>query len=272
MEIIKSINNNFALAMKDGKEVIVAEVGIGFGKFPKTIAEDEVEKVYQLNDSNLNGINLAQFPLEVMNYSHQIVKKAEQELQLPTTDLLFFNVADHTNYMLQRLDQGISLSAPFRIEIEKFFPKEFELGNWAVNYLAEETGKQIPRQEAHAYALHFINSQASLGEREKVDPYIKIISDVNNIITYHFHKEFPEDSFYYLRFVTHLKYFIARKLNHETTEYRKNELYQTLRAQYVQEAQCVKKIEHYLQESYGWTLDEEDLLYLLIHIKKISEI
>ncbi|GAA2915677.1 PRD domain-containing protein [Enterococcus pseudoavium] len=272
MEVFKGINNNFALAKRNGKEVIVAQNGIGFGKFPKQVAENDVEKVYELNDFALQGIDFTQFSPEVMNYSHKIVQEAEKKLNLPTTDLLFLNIADHTNYMVQRLKQGISLSAPFRVEIEKFFPKEFALGNWAVNYLAEETGLEIPRQEAHAYALHLINSQANLGERAKIDPYIKIVSDINNIITYHFRKEFPEDSFYYLRFVTHLKYFIARKLNHETTEYRKSDLYQTLQKEYPFEAQAVKKIEKYLTESYHWVLDEEDLLYLLIHIKKISEI
>lgn len=270
MEVFKGINNNFALARRNGKEVVVAQKGIGFGAFPKIIDESAVEKVYELSDFK-QSIDFSQFSPEVLNYAHEIVQKAERELKLPTTDVLFLNVVDHTNYMLERLSQGISVSAPFQVEIEKFFPKEFALGNWVVTYLSQQTSQEIPRQEAHAYALHFINSQANLGERERVDPYIKIIRDVTNIITYHFQREFSEDSFYYLRFVTHLKYFIARKLSHETKEYRKSDLYQTLRKEYVTEAQCVKKIEAYLTESYGWVLDEEDLLYLSIHIKKISE-
>ncbi|MFV0560336.1 MAG: PRD domain-containing protein [Enterococcus sp.] len=271
MEVYKGINNNFALARIDEEEVVVAQKGIGFGKFPKFLDEDSAEKIYHLSESSERAFDFTLVSPEIFNYTHEIIKEVEKSLDISVSDLLFLTIADHTNYMLKRLEQDISLSGPFQLEIKKFFPKEYNLGLWIIDYLAFETKLIIPPQEASAYSLHLINAQANFDETRKVDPYIRIIQSIIKIVKYHFQKEFDEESFSYLRFVTHLKFFIGRKLNGELQKYRKSDIYKNLAQQFPEEAACVLKISNYLKQTYDWELDEEDLLYLLLHIKKITE-
>ena len=95
-----------------------------------------------------------------------------------------------------------------------------------------------------------------------------ILTTVLNIVKYHYNVEFDEESFMYQRFITHLKYFVIRHLSGEDSSEKESEMYQLFKERYVSEYQCVNKIEHYLNEMYGWNLNIDEKFYLMIHIHR----
>ena len=83
--------------------------------------------------------------------------------------------------------------------------------------------------------------------------------------------KFQEENLYYQRFLTHLKYY-AQRFFHKELHYEENgELFQIIREQYKEAYGCVKMIYLMMKEEYEYDMTEDEMLYLTIHIQKITE-
>lgn len=75
---------------------------------------------------------------------------------------------------------------------------------------------------------------------------------------------------HYYRFITHLKFFAQRIiLNKEDSKEVDAYLYEMVKANYNDAYQGTLKIGKFLQEKYNYTLNDDDRLYLMIHINRI---
>ena len=82
---------------------------------------------------------------------------------------------------------------------------------------------------------------------------------------------FDEESLYYQRFITHLKYFTKRFLNKELNYNNDTELFEVVKKLYKEAYGCVKLIYIDINDKYKYQLTEEEMTYLIIHIQSITE-
>ena len=66
-------------------------------------------------------------------------------------------------------------------------------------------------------AQHIVNAQLD-DDMSDIVNVTRIMQDILNIIKYSYNRDFNEESVYYYRFVTHLKFFAQRILNRLTYE------------------------------------------------------
>ena len=88
---------------------------------------------------------------------------------------------------------------------------------------------------------------------------------------YFFHIDFDEDSVYFYRFITHLKFFAARVFDHMEYKDTMQEIYKVMVEQNENAFSGVKKIAEYIKKQYNYKLTIDEQLYLLIHIKRILD-
>ena len=90
-------------------------------------------------------------------------------------------------------------------------------------------------------------------------------------LTYYFHVDFDEEDVYYYRFITHLKFFAKRLLDHKFYEEDdSDELWNIIRKKYQESFQCVGRISEFIQKKYGHSLSKEEQIYLKITAKMSS--
>lgn len=89
MEIIKKINNNVALGIKNGKECIVFGRGVGFNKTPYILVNEEIiEKIfYDIDARLLDG--LTEIHVDVLDVILKIYDDAVARLKLDISLLIF---------------------------------------------------------------------------------------------------------------------------------------------------------------------------------------
>lgn len=98
---------------------------------------------------------------------------------------------------------------------------------------------------------------------------MKIIRRILNIVRYHFQIELDEDSIHYDRFITHLKFFVKRVFS--GTELNENDeaFFIMIKNQYKEEYACVLKIYEYIRKEYEICLTNDEIMYLIIHIRRV---
>lgn len=273
MKIVKKLNNNVALAINNNnEEVIVVGKGIGFTKTPYELKDESIlEKIYISSKNNVGFDVLNNIPSEVISYTQKIIDAGEKRLKKEFTSTIFFTLADHINFSVERFKEGIILQSPLQWEIKHLYPNEYKIGLEAVNILKKETRMEIPDIEATSIALHFINAQTGRNEMSETTKITSIIGQILNIIKYYYKMDFDEESFEFTRFVTHIRYFILRQVNGATFSNDNEDVYSIIKLKYENELICVKKIEKYLLENYNWICSNDEKLYLIMHIQRITK-
>lgn len=116
--------------------------------------------------------------------------------------------------------------------------------------------------------MHIVNGQL---DNDSHDMYeiTQIMQEVENIVRYHFKVEFNEDSAYYYRFITHLKFFAQRLLEHKKQVSQEDDLLSVVQVKYANAYQCVEKIAQFILKQYNYELSDEEKLYLTIHIHRV---
>lgn len=274
MIIVKVFNNNAILAKDSGKcEFVVMGRGIAFKKSPgDPVEESLIEKVFILKQQDASEkfkLLLEDVPAEYVSLCYDIIEYAKGILKTQLSDYIYVTLTDHIHNAFKLLEEGIRSSNPIIWEIRKFYPKEFEVGLKALEFIAEETDKKFPEDEAGNIALHLINAQlsGSHGKANQAIEQTQRIHDILNIIKYSFNVTLDENSISYVRFITHLRFFFQR-LNHTEKSGKEDDfLLKQVKAKYKEAYNCMLKIEKYL----GKTLSDEEKLYITIHIQRLTQ-
>lgn len=99
---------------------------------------------------------------------------------------------------------------------------------------------------------------------------VELVEDIIKIVEYHANQRFDSESFSFSRFVVHLQFFAERILTH--TNYggkNDNFLYEQIIKNYPEAFECSEKIKHFVAKRYGYEIEMEEQVYLVIHINKI---
>ncbi|ALS38772.1 beta-glucoside operon transcriptional antiterminator [Enterococcus rotai] len=276
MIIQKILNNNVVITLDDHKqEQIVMGRGIAFKKkVGDFIPDTMVDQVFRLanQDTSLKFQELlGDLPLEVMQLSDEIIKYAKTKLGRKLNDTIFISLTDHLHTALERMRQGIEVKNFLLWDIKRFFSDEYFIGTKAIEMVKKKFNVQLPEDEAGFIALHIVNAEMD-EEVGNVYELTKIMQEITNIVKYHFKITFNEDSVYFYRFSTHLKFFAYRLLNHkEFYDEDDGELYEVIKKKYRNAYTCVNKIGDFLTETYAYTISKEEKMYLIIHIARVVQ-
>lgn len=275
MLILKVLNNNLALSRDDsGREVIVKGRGITFQKRKgQEIDNSKIEKIFVADSPQKRKqieTYLTSIPEEYFDFVEEFVERIKEKGELKLNASIYFTLSDHIHGTFQRLDKGIQIKNMLLMDIRQLYRKEYNLGKEMLEMLEIRFGRKLPIDEAGFIALHLINAQdVNKSNIEEISQIVQKILDV--VAKYYAPVVFQEDDMYYQRFITHLKYFAQRYLHKELQYSEDTSLYEIIRAEYKEAYGCAKLVYLMMEEDYGYQMTEEEMLYLIIHIQKVTE-
>lgn len=276
MEVKKVINNNIVKSLNvDGQEVLVMGKGIGFKKNVGDLIDDtQIEKVYTSNqDLTTNKLTqlLSNVRLEHLQVANEIIGFAKVSLGKKLNENIYLTLTDHIDYAIERHNNDLPVRNALLWEIKRFYNHEYLIGKEALNIISNRLGILLPEDEAGFIALHIVNAELDLSQVSQVSEMTKVIQKIINIIKYHYKTDLDEYSLNYERFITHLKFFVQRLFSGIELDKDKDEGFLfMLKEKYQEEYLCALKIREYIGKEFGRELKEDEMIYLTIHIRRIT--
>nr|WP_253292406.1 PRD domain-containing protein [Blautia sp. MSJ-9] len=274
--IEKVINNNIISAYeKSGAEVIVMGRGIGFKKKQgEVVPADQISKIFRIKSRTLAEQFkelLANMPLERVRISDEIISHAKDHLKLKLNQSIYVTLTDHINFAIERVSQGIEPQNALLWEIKRFYPQEFQLGIYALELIQDRLGILLPEDEAGFIALHFVNAEYGTDIRDAVK-FPDQMQAIVDIVERDLGILLDESSLHYERFMTHIKFLIQRIYRKELLSSEDRELSLLMQRKYPREYQCSVKVAEYIMQATGSRLSEEEIMYLSVHIRRVTTI
>lgn len=272
MKVIKKINNNAAICLDDNNgEFVAIGTGIGFPPVPYELEDlTAVQRTYyDINRMYYELLNV--LPEEILEVSTKIVDTFRIRMDGSISSNLIFTLADHIHFAVERLNRNIKIDTLLKYDIPHFYEKEYEMGLEAVKIINRELKIRLPKEEAGNIALHLVNAGAVAGN-EKSQGYVEgVINDIREIISKTFDIYIDKDTFNFSRFVSHIQYMLKREEKGAPVSSENYKLFESIRDEYPRTFQCALKIKKYLNNELSCDLNEEELLYLILHINRLCE-
>lgn len=276
--IKKVYNNNVILAFENSskKEVILTGCGIGFGKKPNdTVDDSKIEKKFVIQDNNFESkVNklASEIPEEVFAVSSAIIEYAEKNLNTILDEYIYISLTDHIYFALKRYKENLPIKNELLYELRRIHKKEYEIGKWAIEYINKTFNVNFLIDEAGFIAMHIINANY----RESTNKsclIMNIINQILNIIKNYYSIEFIEDEINFDRLLTHLKFFAKRLIDKtESIDTNNNGLLEIVKVQYKESYDCVKQIKSFIEENYTYKVNDDEVLYLILHINRVISV
>ena len=274
--IIKRILTNNAVVIDDEnqQEKIVCGKGIAFKKRPgMEIDEMSINQTFILEGggeySRFEQL-LKDVPLEYLELSSEIINMAKLEFAKKFKDNVIITLSDHLYVAIKRCREGMTISNPLLWDIKNFYEIEYDIGLRALELIKNKFHIQLPNDEAGFIALHIVNVELDEDNMDHIFQVTKVIQEIMTIVKYHFHAEFDTSNVYYYRFITHLKFFALRLLkDNQFNEDEENELLDVVKDKYCTSYESVLKIKDFLEKKYNYTLQEDEIVYLTIHVHRV---
>jgi len=273
MKIVKAINNNVVCALdQDGQEILVMGKGIGFkAKEGQLLNKDLVEKVFKMdNQKSASQFSelLKNLPMEHFDVSNEIIEYAKDTLGKRMNQNIYITLTDHINFAIERFRQVILFQNPLLWEVKKFYPSEYLIGEYAIALIERRLKVKLNVDEAASIALHVVNAEYNTAMNETMH-ITMMIREVMEIVKTFLTNDLDEESLYYSRFITHLKFLAQRVFTGEALHGEDEKLIEIVTTLYPDEYGCSEKIADYILETYGQVVPREERAYLTLHLKRI---
>ena len=277
MRVIKAINNNNLCVLDDnGKEQIVSGKGIGFGKkYGDEVDPSQIQKTYLITDSELQKkmiSMLKEIPAEYMIFANDMVEYIKKAYSEKLSESLLVTLSDHIACAIDRKKNNIVFTNPLLDSIRESYPEELRLGEYCVEQMNKRLGIEMTQDEAGFIAMHIINARLNT----KMSDVYDITSMINGCIEiseYYYKKKFNKDDVSYERFVTHLKYLAQRLFKDKPLPrvFSDDDVFvaiikKTCNKHY----KCALCIQEYILKTYKKVINDDELITLTIHLKKVG--
>ncbi|MGL5977680.1 MAG: BglG family transcription antiterminator LicT [Erysipelotrichaceae bacterium] len=275
MVVDKVINNNLVRSLNEkGQEVLLMGCGLGFKQKAGDLVDlSKVEKMYTMSDvegtHQLEEI-LSKVSLECIQVVNEIVDYAKISLGSELGNNIYLTLCDHISFSLERTRKGIEIRNALLEEIKQFYYSEYMVGKEALDMIEKNFKLRLPEDEAGFIALHLVNANFNslgIGQTEEM---MKIIQNIVNIVRYHFNVELNEKTIHYDRFITHLKFFAMRTFSGVVMDEGDESFFLMIKNQYKKAYACVLKVADYMAKTYNIQLTNDEMMYLTVHIHRIT--
>jgi len=274
--IKKKLNNNTIITKNSKKqEIIVVGKGVGYGKnINDPVDKEKITKIFVPENKGerkkiLDMID--EIPIEYIDISKKIISYARRNYKLILNENIYITLTDHIYSSIERKKEGIELKNKVLWEIKNFYSNEFAIGKKGLAIIKEDCDVQLSEDEAGFIAIHIISSEIG-GDVEDFFAQTSFVQQTVNIVKYYFSMEFDEESLEYSRFITHLKFFWYRISKDKNTaiEDMENDILEIIKNKKVDSYLCALKIKKFVEDTYHYKLASEEILYLTIHISRIT--
>jgi len=258
------LNNSVVLGVDDsGVEVILLGPGIGFRSRPgdpvdpaavqRTFVPEGIGSIERL------AAMVEEISIEAVAASEEVMRAGRDRLGPHVTARILIPLADHIGFALRRAGEGMAIEYPLRSELSYLYPAELEFGREALDIVERRTGVRLPAVEAVPIAMHFVNAQ--FGSTDMRD-YVRMTEALQRIL-----QIIGEE--YGLRFL------FVRSRQRTTAPIRPvggnpNALLETVRATQPRQYASAVRIAALLEELFAWSVDEEETLYLSLHVARLT--
>lgn len=265
MKIVKNIHNNISLCLDSkGNEVVAFGKGIGFKKPPYEIPINQIERTfYNVNPMFINMIS--GIPENIIQISTMVIDFANTLIKGEYNENLIFTLADHIAFSIKREKENIRLDLPLVHEVKHMYPKEIQIGEYALEIIKERLGITLPKQEAAVITLHVIDYGLASCQIEgtthqnQIDVCAKIVEKCMGI-------KIDKEGFNYSRFVSHMYYLLDRVANNQEVETQNQKMFSQLIQEYPKTYRCAKRICNALEIQPN----EEEVMYIILHVNRLS--
>lgn len=269
MRVIKKINNNVAFC-EDGnkKELIAFGKGIGFPPIPYEIEDlSKVSMTFYRIDRRFHKL-IEEIPEDIFELAAIIANKAQNTLNGPLNPNLIVTLSDHINFAITRLKKYKKMKMLFSYDIEHLYPKETELGRYAVDLISKNLYVDLPESEITNIAMHFVNAQEAKEPDDTTDAEI-IITEVTRKIETFFSITFNRNDFNHNRFAMHMRYYLKRLKESKQFVDDSSGIVQAMKEKNPDVFKCAYMIGNYIDNKLGVESTDEEILYLMVHIDRM---
>lgn len=274
MIIKKVFNNNCVLTDIDSVETVITGSGVGFQRKPGDMIDPTlIEKKFEIIDEYLENFEMLvmRVPISYFNLTQRIAEYATEVLNVSMDTKITISLTDHISYAINRSKEGIVMPALFNREIHDFYPEEYGIGLWALDIIEKSEGVKLPIEEASFIALHIINAATTSEVSHVAQAVTRFIQDCINLIEETLNIRMDRDSITFSRMVTHLKYLAKRIV--EGTNAALNtpsrDFVNKMLLRFSSSKLAVEAIAVYVKEHHDYVLDDDERLYLSIHIYQL---
>lgn len=269
----KILNNNLiSTTDKDGHEIIVMGKGLGWQlKTGDLVDESKIEKIFRM-DTVTSSTKMKKLFLEVelssISISSKVVDYAHRYLDKQLNKNLILTLTDHIDFAVERVKSGIPLTNDFKVWIKKMFPKEFEVGLYALTIIRDELNIDMPEDEAAHITMHLINAQLD-GNMSHTDEITSLLTNCLRIIEIKSGILINEDSWAYERFLRHLLALAQRIIANKENTGSNAMLNETIRQQFEKDYQIALGIKSYIHQEFHFDIADDEVTFLTIHINRL---
>lgn len=268
--VVKSFNNNIVLVKEGGKEKILFQKGIGFGRKPGEIVKEGtiVEKVFSIEDKenqrNFDEV-LNRVDTKLIGIVEEVIAEISEELGEELNENIHIGLIDHLFYAIKRLKENEEIQNPFIVEIETLYNKEFELANKLADRISKEINLDIPEGEKGFIALH-IHSARNNGKLSNTIKYNFLSSSIIEHVEDRLNIDIDRKSLDYARFLTHIRFAIERIINNKAIT---NDLIDVIKEKYTISYEIAEETKNIICNSLGIPeVSDDEVGYLAMHIER----
>ena len=210
MYVIKIINYNVDVCLDNNEhELIAFGKGIGFPAMPYELLDlSLITRTYYGVDPNYFGL-VQEFDESIFEVCAVIIDYARNCIESNLNPNVVFTLADHINFAIERVSQGIEPQNALLWEIKRFYPQEFLFGIYALELIQDRLDILLPEDEAGFIALHFVNAEYGTDIRDAVK-FPDQMQAIVDIVERDLGILLDESSLHYERFMTQIKFQIQR--------------------------------------------------------------
>jgi beta-glucoside operon transcriptional antiterminator len=275
MKIKKILNNNTVVVNDRGEEKIVTGLGIAFQrKKNDPVPKTKIENIFVMKDRS----KYEQFeeivktlPEEHIQVAEKIIAYTEKELDLSLNEHIHVALTDHLSFAFERLNDGMLIKNTLLNEIKILYPKEFQIGLWAKEFIKEKLDIEIPEDEVGYIALHIHTAKMNAGDMQRTLDITTMIVDMIEIIEDCLNIEIPVETVSYERLVTHLRFAVQRSEFGESFFELEPEMTQIVKEKYQESYSYAQKVGQFVKEEYEFELPEMELVYITMQIQRIYD-
>lgn len=282
MLIIKKVLNSSVILVEDphGRESILLGKGIGYGRKPGTPvpdrgADEQHDQVFipVVNADVQNLVELlTAIPTDYLQITRAIVDQA-QEQGMTLHPHIYLALTDHLHFAVERSRQNLVVTNRLAWEIQNFYPEEYTVGRFGLTLLREQMAVDLPDEEAANIAFHVANARHGQASTTfDTLQAVKLIDAVVTIVRYSMNLQLMDQSLHFARFMSHMRYFATRFLEHRMLTSTDDFLFAQVSRRYPRALEAAEKIRNHIATQYGQQISHEEVAYLTLHIERLASL
>jgi len=275
MRIIKVLNQNAVIVMDNDQEKIAVGKGIGFNRKKETrLSLKDVERLFSMEPEGQRKLQNLLKKIDEASFlaSETIIAYAEKVLGEKLNEHINISLSDHNAFAAENIRDQIVIKNKLLREIEMLYPEEFAISQWAVDYLTQTLDLPFDYDEAGYIAIHITSARKGHISKEKSIREVTFVSEIIKFIEAELKIDLHtvEMNMDYSRLVSHLRLLLERSFHKDYT-FIDPEMFETIKNKYKESYKLSKKITVVLSRDYHFSIPDDELGFLTIHIERLRQ-